>query len=147
MGQADFGKLELNNRNHSGNCQRLSVKRVRFATQRFEQNAGILIPSRFRYGCTWCFINNFKDYYGNYRNSLQVNQMLQSSQASTVQASYDPLQFQGFYVKSLQATSQMQSSNSQASTSSSSSSPGIVSEKLGLKLSSRTLVNDLTTNG
>ena len=24
VGQADFGKLELNNRNHSGNCQRLS---------------------------------------------------------------------------------------------------------------------------
>ena len=23
VGQADFGKLELNNRNHSGNCQRL----------------------------------------------------------------------------------------------------------------------------
>ena len=24
VGQVDFGKLELNNRNHSGNCQRLS---------------------------------------------------------------------------------------------------------------------------
>ena len=24
VGQADFGKLELNNRNHSGNCQHLS---------------------------------------------------------------------------------------------------------------------------
>ena len=26
VGQADFGKIELNNRNHSGNCQRLSVE-------------------------------------------------------------------------------------------------------------------------
>ena len=30
VGQADFGKLELNNRNHSGNCQRLSGKRDQF---------------------------------------------------------------------------------------------------------------------
>ena len=27
VGQADFGKLELNNRNHGSNCQRLSAKR------------------------------------------------------------------------------------------------------------------------
>ena len=26
VGQADFGKIELNNRNHSGNCQRLSME-------------------------------------------------------------------------------------------------------------------------
>ena len=26
VGQADFGKIELNNRNHSGNCQRLSTE-------------------------------------------------------------------------------------------------------------------------
>ena len=26
VGQVDFGKLELNNRNHNGNCQRLSGK-------------------------------------------------------------------------------------------------------------------------
>ena len=30
VGQADFGKLELNDRNHSGNCQRLSGKRDQF---------------------------------------------------------------------------------------------------------------------
>ena len=30
VGQADFGKLELNNRNHSGNCQRLLAKRDQF---------------------------------------------------------------------------------------------------------------------
>jgi len=24
--QADFGKIELNNKNHSGNCQRLSME-------------------------------------------------------------------------------------------------------------------------
>ena len=33
VGQADFGKLELNNRNHDGNCQLLSMKRDRFATR------------------------------------------------------------------------------------------------------------------
>ena len=33
MGQSDFGKLELNNRNHSGNCQRLSAKRDQFETK------------------------------------------------------------------------------------------------------------------
>ena len=33
VGQADFGELELNNRNHGGNFQRLSMKRDRFATQ------------------------------------------------------------------------------------------------------------------
>ena len=33
VGQADFGKFELNNiRNHSGNSQRLSVKRDQFET-------------------------------------------------------------------------------------------------------------------
>jgi len=26
VGQADFGKIELNNSNHSGNCKRLSVE-------------------------------------------------------------------------------------------------------------------------
>ena len=30
VGQADFGKLELNNRNHSGNCQCLSGRRDQF---------------------------------------------------------------------------------------------------------------------
>ena len=30
VGQTDFGKLELNNRNHSGNCQRLSAKGDQF---------------------------------------------------------------------------------------------------------------------
>ena len=33
VGQADSGKLELNNRNHNGNCQRLSGKRDQFETQ------------------------------------------------------------------------------------------------------------------
>ena len=33
VGQADFGKLELNNRNHSGNCQCLSVKRDQSETR------------------------------------------------------------------------------------------------------------------
>ena len=33
VGQADFGKLELNNRNHSGNCQCLSVKRKQSETR------------------------------------------------------------------------------------------------------------------
>ena len=30
VGQADFGKLELNNRNHGGKCQHLSAKRDQF---------------------------------------------------------------------------------------------------------------------
>ena len=33
VGQADFGKLELNNRNHGGKCQRLSAKRDQFETR------------------------------------------------------------------------------------------------------------------
>ena len=33
VGQADFGKLELNNRNHGGKCQHLSAKRDRFETR------------------------------------------------------------------------------------------------------------------
>ena len=33
VGQSDVGKLELNNRNHSGNCQRLSAKRDQCETQ------------------------------------------------------------------------------------------------------------------
>ena len=36
VGQTDFGKLELNNRNHSGNFQRLSGKRDQFETDQFE---------------------------------------------------------------------------------------------------------------
>ena len=31
VGQADFGKLELNNRNHGGKCQHLSAKRTLFS--------------------------------------------------------------------------------------------------------------------
>ena len=30
VGQTDFGKLELNNRNHGGKCQHLSAKRDQF---------------------------------------------------------------------------------------------------------------------
>ena len=36
VGQTDFGKLELNNRNHSGNFQRLSGKHDQFETDQFE---------------------------------------------------------------------------------------------------------------
>ena len=32
VGQADFGKPELNNRNHGGKCQHLSAKRDQFET-------------------------------------------------------------------------------------------------------------------
>ena len=33
VGQADFGKLELNNRNHGGKCQHLSAKRDQCETR------------------------------------------------------------------------------------------------------------------
>ena len=33
VGQADFGKLELNKRNHGGKCQHLSAKRDQFETR------------------------------------------------------------------------------------------------------------------
>ena len=33
VGQVDFGKLELNNGNHSGNCQRLSAIPDQFETR------------------------------------------------------------------------------------------------------------------
>ena len=33
VGQADCEKLDLNNRNHGGNCQRLSAKRDQFETR------------------------------------------------------------------------------------------------------------------
>ena len=45
VGQADFRKVEPNNGNHSGNCQRLSVKR-----EQFETRSIFFKPSRFRYG-------------------------------------------------------------------------------------------------
>ena len=38
MGQADFGKLELNNRNHGGKCQHLSAKRDQFETRSIWNN-------------------------------------------------------------------------------------------------------------
>ena len=39
MGQADFGKLELNNRNHSGNCQRLVMNVMHLKHDQFKINA------------------------------------------------------------------------------------------------------------
>ena len=50
VGQADFGKLELNNiRNDSGNCQCLSVKRDQFETRSIRNKRGRMFrPSRFR---------------------------------------------------------------------------------------------------
>ena len=45
VGQADFRKVEPNNGNHSGNCQRLSVKRDQFETRSI-----FFKPSCFRYG-------------------------------------------------------------------------------------------------
>ena len=49
VGQADFGKLELNNiRNDSGNCQCLSVKRDQFETRSIRNKRGRMFrPSRF----------------------------------------------------------------------------------------------------
>ena len=38
VGQADFRKVERNNGNHSGNCQRLSVKRDQFETRSIFSN-------------------------------------------------------------------------------------------------------------
>ena len=50
VGQADFGKLELNNiRNDSGNCHCLSVKRDQFETRSIRNKRGRMFrPSRFR---------------------------------------------------------------------------------------------------
>ena len=39
MGQADFGKLELNNRNQSGNCQRLVMNVIHLKHDQFKINA------------------------------------------------------------------------------------------------------------
>ena len=39
VGQADFGKLELNNRNHSGNCQRLVMNVIHLKHDQFKINA------------------------------------------------------------------------------------------------------------
>ena len=38
VGQADFGKLELNNSNHGGKCQHLSAKRDQFDTRSIWNN-------------------------------------------------------------------------------------------------------------
>ena len=50
VGQADFGKFELNNiRNHSGNSQRLSVKRDQFETLSIRKKRGrMFLSSRLR---------------------------------------------------------------------------------------------------
>ena len=45
VGQEDFRKVEPNNGNHSGNCQRLSVKHDQFETRSI-----FFKPSCFRYG-------------------------------------------------------------------------------------------------
>ena len=37
--QADFGKLDLNNRNHSGNCQRLVMNVIHLKHDQFKINA------------------------------------------------------------------------------------------------------------
>ena len=39
VGQADFGKLELNNRNHSGNCQPLVMNVIHLKHDQFKINA------------------------------------------------------------------------------------------------------------
>ena len=39
VGQVDFGKLELNNRNHSGNCQRLVMNVIHLKHDQFKINA------------------------------------------------------------------------------------------------------------
>ena len=39
VGQADFGKLELNNRNLSGNCQRLVMNVIHLKHDQFKINA------------------------------------------------------------------------------------------------------------
>ena len=39
VGQADFGKLELNNRNHSGNCHPLVMNVIHLKHDQFKINA------------------------------------------------------------------------------------------------------------
>ena len=39
VGQADFGKLELNNRNHSGNCHSLVMNVIHLKHDQFKINA------------------------------------------------------------------------------------------------------------
>ena len=91
MGQADFGKLELNNRNHSGNCQCLSGKRDQFEDlwnnrRNFLTFALGIVNGR---GC-YCS-SPFQRFYEN------------PIQASNSQA-YNPSPFQRFYGNSLQAS-------------------------------------------
>ena len=119
VGQADFRKLELNNRNHSGNCQCLSVKRDQSETRsvwnkqrNFQTFALSLSLSRYPPSFQGFYENSLRASTSHlFGNSLQVSQM-QNSAASISEAYNNP-------------PSQMQSL--QASTSSSpSSSPETV---------------------
>ena len=88
VGQVDFGKLELNNRNHNGNCQRLSGKcdqcetrsvwRSLRQSQKFSDVRAFVVNGR---GCYYS--SPFQRFYEN------------PIQASNSQA-YDPSPFQRF---------------------------------------------------
>ena len=83
MGQADFGKLELNKRNHGGNCQRLSV--INLKHDQFERS----LKQSQKFSDLRAFVvNGLGCYYSSpiqrfYGNSFKASQ-LQSTHASTV---------------------------------------------------------------
>ena len=100
VGQADFGKLELNNRNHSGNCQCLSGKRDQFEDL-WNNRRNFLTFALGVVNGRGCYCSSpFQRFYEN------------PIQASNSQA-YNPSPFQRFYGNSLQAS---QLHSTQAST-------------------------------
>ena len=95
VGQADFGKLQLNNRNHGGNCQRLSGKRDQFETRSIWRP----LKQSQKFSEVRTFVNGLGCYYSSpfqrfYENSIQAS----NSQA------YNPSPFQRFYGNSFKAS-------------------------------------------
>ena len=88
VGQVDFGKLELNNRNHNGNCQRLSGKcdqcKTRSVWRSLKQSQKFSDVRAFVVNGRGCYYSSpFQRFYEN------------PIQASNSQA-YDPSPFQRF---------------------------------------------------
>jgi len=53
VGQADFGKIELNNRNQSGNCQRLSMEeKNRTFTTQSNKRASPSVRGQYLFKCS-----------------------------------------------------------------------------------------------
>ena len=113
VGQADFGKLELNNRNHSGNCQRLvmnvihlkhdqfKINAVEFSDLREEASTRLSFAMHFKFFSKTLFrqglhshinLRYFKVFTGTSSIEGEPVEEFPSTQANTSQVCYSPSQ-------------------------------------------------------